>query len=318
MRKPGFGNTRMKVGFYFTWGGIGDFIMYAPGVKFAMDANKHLFGYIFTPPFFYDLAKHWFGEIYDGRFQLIQTNDPRADKRFKDVFIIGPNEYQLANSHVIHPHHLGFVYYSQSAVIPKEYNRLLPINGDERDLSKYNLPERYAVMPVMATSKIREMKVSIANDTKDYLLSLGITPVYIGKKSMTKRYEAWSRDVSTEGVIDLREQTDLVEAAAIMANAQLVLGMDCGMLHLANCSNVSTIWLFTSVNPDLRLVERDGLTISVIPHECRFCESDFTKFFPPGTEKKDCIFKDFKCLNFEMVTIRTAIDKVLSHANSNV
>jgi len=56
------------------------------------------------------------------------------------------------------------------------------------------------------------------------------------------------------------------------------IGMDSGVFHIAQATNIPAIPIFTNVSPEKRLVERDSITIPVVPDlECRGC---YHRMFP--------------------------------------
>ena len=54
-----------------------------------------------------------------------------------------------------------------------------------------------------------------------------------------------SEDTALEGVRDMRDQTTLRESAAILANAQLLIGLEGGLMHLARAVDTRAVIIYT-------------------------------------------------------------------------
>jgi ADP-heptose:LPS heptosyltransferase len=98
----------------------------------------------------------------------------------------------------------------------------------------------------------------------------------------------------------IREKTTLIEAGNIIAGAQVICGLDNGLLHLAGCTDTPIVAAYTTVRPEHRLPYRHGSLGSgcyvVEPDEdlaCRFCQSNMD--FEFTHDFRDCFYKDFKC-----------------------
>jgi ADP-heptose:LPS heptosyltransferase len=287
-----------KVALVLNAGGIGDYIHYTKAIQYAIETTPYIHGYIGTPTYFADLARLWLGHFRD-RFRIKVTDDFSKEKFLQGVPCLVPDRKQFANATGFHPTHLGFIYYTQRNEVPEGWGVLPPIRGDERDLTRFALPERYAVITPNATDDTRRLEAGAIREICDHLLSVGTTPVFLGKYAVTATHLGVPpENLDTTGVLDLREQTDLVEAACIMARAQFVLGLDNGLLHLASCSDVPIIWIFTTVRPALRIGERPAGSRNIIitpPKElaCRFCNSNMRYIM--GHDFKNCLYKDNAC-----------------------
>jgi ADP-heptose:LPS heptosyltransferase len=181
------------------------------------------------------------------------------------------------------------------------------IQLDPVDVSHFNLPKYYAVVTTAYTSDTRHWKSEYVNEVSDYLNSIGVTPVFLGK-AYTHAYKKTgifgTFDADYTKGINLIDKTNLFEAHAIMANAKFVMGIDNGLLHLASMSQVPVIWGFTSVLPEHRLPYRNGIkgdnTYLVTPSEeelpCTGCQSKFN-FAPSDHSFLNCWYDDLKCLD---------------------
>lgn len=290
---------RTKFTYALCGGGIGDYIHWIAGLRYAIKINKHLEGVIVCFPFFEDLARLWLSDLAP-RFTLYVTKD-----LWKDLESIGypacvPDGKQFANATGFHLTRLGFIYYTQKGDYPKDERTLPIIRGDETDLSKFNLPVNYAVITTEATADNRRFPARYVNALTFYLIQRGITPVFLGKKDLAPDYQSEaSEGLQMTGIMDLREKTTLVEAACILAGGMAVMGLDNGLLHLAACSRVPVGFIFTNVAPELRIPYRQkGTTTAAIsPPEdltCRHCCSRMPTL--PGHDYKRCLYGDNFCV----------------------
>ena len=82
--------------------------------------------------------------------------------------------------------------YANKDTIPEGWTQIPIITGKEKDISKFNLPQNYAVLTTESTSKSRTLKTETLNGIIDYMLKSDITPVILGKKKLEKNYIAKS------------------------------------------------------------------------------------------------------------------------------
>ena len=228
-----------------------------------------------------------------------------------------PSGSESANACGFHLLQLGFTYYGNIDRIPKDRAQLPRISGYEADIAKFGLdPSGYVVVTTEATTPVRTLKSSVINEIVQSVKDRGLQPVFLGKKDLREDYKATSDDgIITDGVLDLREKTTLVEAAVVLSKAKAVIGLDNGLLHLACCSDVPVIFAFTTVDPRHRIPPRPpgAKTISIVPPEklsCRFCQSNMR--FLIGHEFSNCIYGDLKCVEtMESKTFIAALDNIL-------
>ena len=290
----------------YNYAGLGDYIHWVTAVSWVIEQHTHLTGKILAPKFFYELANHWH-QKHKPRFEVVKYDDIKTDKIFREhKYYIMPDQHQLMNSMGGHLLPVGFHYYGNIDTIPPGYEKIPEIEGDEVDVTKFNLPKKYAVITTEATSPVRKFKSEAINELTIYCNQKGITPVFLGKHELTADYRSQSpTNINTEDVIDLREKTTLLEAAVILANAQFVLGVDNGLLHLASTTRVPVVFGFTTVEPRHRTPPRrpNTKTISVVPPEklnCRFCQSRVRHVL--GHDFRNCLYdktnKNVACLDY--------------------
>lgn len=167
----------------------------------------------------------------------------------------------------------------------------------------------YAVLTPGATAANRKMPASVYNGICDHLLSKGITPVHLGTSSMEYRELQPKMDEAydfSKGV-NLIDKTSLLEAALIMSDARMVIGIDNGLLHLAALTDVTILYGYTMAGPRTRQVRRPhGHTIELYADKeklpCLFCQEN-VRFFMDH-HFTNCIYKEHvpacvKALNVE-------------------
>lgn len=309
-----------KFAIIYSHGGIGDYIQFTQAIIYNLKTYKWLTGEIFVKKFFYELAHHWLTPHLDGRFVItpidsFKTMRPRIVSYVRGVSgSVG--SLNTLNSSIMS---VAFHNFADLTYIPDEYNSYPRIDTSAVEIS-FELPKRYAVLTTMSTSGVRTLKAVTIDSIANYLNDLGVTPVFLGKEELDP--EVNYKGKSVEGVdytkgIDLRNKTTLLEAAAIMNNSQLTLGLDNGLLHLASCTDTNVLWAFNTVRPELRLVRRPsdkGETVVLTPPKdklnCTFCQSDMK--FLLGHDFKTCYYKDVKCLDYLNFNVfKKAIDGLL-------
>lgn len=300
--RPGTRLPLSPLAFIFNAGGIGDYIHYTTAIRYAIKKGTHLYGKIVSPSYFADLAHLWFDD-YDPRFTVHVSDAPdftAIGREIGDMPVFGPGREQLVNACNHHLFSLGFYYYAQEDKIPSEWKILPEIRGDEADLSSFNLPEKYVVLTPNATADNRRMTAECFNGLIKHFLSEGTPVVILGKNNVTVNYfSVANKGIDLTGTIDLREKTSLRQAACIMARSKLVLGMDSGLLHLAACSDVPIVWIFTSVDPRLRIPPRKVGSVNTVitppdNFSCRFCNTNMK--YVVGFDFKNCIYGDNECV----------------------
>lgn len=287
-----------KVGIVYNNGGIGDYVNWTPAIKCVVETQPQLYGYIVCPEFFAPLAKQWFLPYAD-RFEVIAADDFNLERRIYDTPLIVPKSTELVNAIGAHLFNLGFHYYMNTDTIPEGYRELPRITGGEVSLEKFNLPEKYCVVTVTTTSPTRELPGKTVNEISNFCREEGYTPVFLGKAKILFQHNSRApEDFDPSLGIDLREKTDLLEAAVILANAKFVVGLDNGLLHLACCSKVPVVFGLTTAHPKHRIPPRQEFAVTkvVVPPEtldCRFCQSQMKYLI--GHSFHQCYYEDNLC-----------------------
>lgn len=144
------------------------------------------------------------------------------------------------------------------------------------------LSGKYVVITCGGTTHIRTMRGEHINPIIEHVKALGLTPVFLGKRDMLtdgKVNTRFADDTNYEAGVDLRDQTTVKLAAAIMQHAACTIGLDGGLLHLAALMRDSRIvfgYNITSV--EHRVPRRDhgrtvNLTLTTEELACIGCQS---------------------------------------------
>jgi hypothetical protein len=156
-------------------------------------------------------------------------------------------------------------------------------NYPKYDYVDYKIPQtNYACILSTYQYDNRSIDDTEINKICEYLISVNITPVILGKKyNEVNKKDFGKFPKLPSGVIDLIDKTSIKEAMTIMGKSLFVVGPDQGLIHLAACTDVHIICGYTVVAPELRLPVRNNIMgynmqyISPPEGDCRFCFSDF-------------------------------------------
>lgn len=285
-----------KVQFTFNSGGAGDMIAAMSCIKWVKDTYKFVDIHLFVPDFFVELANNLVPGITVRKYSEVTTywNDKVPAKQLKNI-------HTQMKTHVV-DHAFHVLADREARIEEKNYCRLTPV-----DISNFCLPKDYVCIPVGYTARVREMVPETVNGIVEYLLSKNITPVFLGSKTAptgvkTQLLGNFNTDIDYTKGIDLIDKTTLPEVGTIMGNALAVVGLDCGLLHLAGTTSVPIVFGTTTVESHLRVPYRDnvlGKNCYVVEPpkslKCRFCQSNWDYIYSANHDFKLCYYKDYKC-----------------------
>lgn len=288
--------------FFLSQGGLGDYICQMPVFEFLAEQHPHIHGRIFCNSPFDAVAKHIMNKY--GHWTIHQTKD--AQKVMKEgEMMFDPLTYRkYVSACGAHLMDAGFMYYANQQRAVDGYRRMPDMKGLDHP---YELPEKYIVLTPGATAKARTMPAKAFNQLTDFVLDLGVTPVFLGKKDFAKagpKSDYFARidpEYDFSKGIDLTEKTTLLEAVSIMEKAKCVVGLDNGLLHFAGCTDVPIVFGHTVTTVEHREIRRSkGMTLNISVNNqslpCTGCQSNMR--FVIGHSFKYCIYDDYKCLDF--------------------
>lgn len=190
--------------------------------------------------------------------------------------------------------------------VPLTKKNYLRVKMDKIDVSQIASNKDYVVITTGYTASVREFKAFEVNKISDYLLSKEITPVYLGQRETSTGGKdnikgIFSDEIDYSKGLDLRDKTTLLQAAKVIQGAKAIVGVDCGLLHVAGCTDTPIVAGFTTVRPELRAPIRNNILghgfYSVVPGallQCRFCQSDTNFLYNVNYTK--CMYKDYLCV----------------------
>lgn len=307
MFRPGTTSNRTRVRFVGGNGGMGDMICYLPCLDWIQRTQHQLIPEFICHEFFKPIAERALKGFKVFSFNEIDKKEevPTKFAISENINACGFNMVDLAFSHYANLQH------------PPEGEGLYP-QLDVSDITYSKLPKKYAVMTPGATTDSRSMPVPVFNEIKNHILSLGLTPVFLGKTVIEANHIARFLDYDFTGGVDLRDRTNLLEALKIINGSRFIVGLDNGLLHLAAMGTAPIVFGYNIASPEHRQPRRkDGIIINVTPPpqlNCRFCQSKM-RFLMNAHEFKNCLYGDLKCLELMPGSLYIkAIDAVMEHS----
>jgi ADP-heptose:LPS heptosyltransferase len=283
-----------------TRGGIGDSVARMPAVRYILDTYEHVKTVrLFCQDNFVEFAQHLF-KPYGARIEIYGYSE------MEEIFDKYPNTPGVKTDHEHHTTlrtHLtdhAFATLADTQTWDEEVKAYVRVRPEE---IVYETPEGpYVVLCTGFTAPVREWLPGYVNEVAAYLKSKGITPVLLG----SKKSEFWKdraatsttfRDdeINTEGCIDLRDETTLLQAAKVIARAEAICGVDNGLIHIAGCTDTPIVAGYTSVSSDHRAPFRTTSSTGIIEPEvaCAGCQTKMG--FVYNFDFRSCYFGDYKC-----------------------
>lgn len=293
--------TKHSINVLIAENGMGDLIASLIAVNYMLEKCSWLNPLIWVPDYMKDFAKHVLpsGAIVRN---FTEANTKYDEKRF------GVTTKWTSQHTPMRTHGVKYAFHMLCDYDPKENEmNYLKVRPDEIDVSKFNLPEKYVILPGAATEFVKAMPPTTLNSLSDYIISKGYTPVFLGKtenatgvEGVAGRAEIQEEYDFTKG-INLINKTSLLESAVIIAKSKLYIGMDSGLTHLAGFTDIPIVSGYTFIKPETMMpIRNNKLGYNVYPIEpdesleCRGCQSNWTLFMEH--DFRDCYYDDFKCV----------------------
>lgn len=297
----------------FDNGGIGDSVARLPAIQFILDHHPYMHLHLWVPDYFKDFAKRSLNPA------PVIRGYGEIDKYKMGNMIGFAHLYPMISNFATHMTDNAFASLLNQQVENK-FKNYLPVRFDDIDIATFNLPEKFAVVCTGYTAPVRQFIPEHVNGITSYLNKKGVTPVFLGNRQQSNGFKGneyiinatFVSEIDYNAGINLIEKTTLVEVAKICAQAQVVIGLDNGILHIAATSDVPIVGGFTSVSPFHRLPYRHNEMgwnfYTVVPPDslkCRFCQSNMV--FEVGHTFTQCFYNDNKC------TKEIQLDHYLNH-----
>lgn len=124
----------------------------------------------------------------------------------------------------------------------------------KQNIDKEGITKPFVVMHAGASVKLREWKVERFSEVAEYIYNNSdLTIVLIGSKAETKQSQEIANILSTKNVpyLDITGKYDIRATSSIIGMAELYLGNDGGMMHIASSLGVRTIGLYGPGSTDV-------------------------------------------------------------------
>lgn len=196
-----------------------------------------------------------------------------------------------------HPFDVGTSMYSSSLNLPGAELPILDYPAGLLPPKIRRLEGKYVVFTCGGTTPIRTMTHDHLNPLIDYVKTLGLTPVFLGKRDLLntgKVTTSFDDKTNYDLGIDLRDQTSVKDAARILQHAACTVGIDGGLLHLAALmKNSKIVFGYNITSIEHRVPRRShGKTVNLTLTEkelpCIGCQSKWKQV--PNTMFDDCFY----------------------------
>lgn len=291
---------------------LGDLICFFPIFKLLM--NNHQINNIFTDINWLDFLKAVFPNQ-----KFILRSESEILKQSKSDYILLNTRLKTPNS--VNIPLIDWASLTLAGCILKlEQKNYLNLEKIKTDISKFNLPQKYTVLTCGYTSELKKLDTKVFNQIKNYLISLGYKIVVLGKEyKMPDGYETVNVTLQSEydlsKTINLVNKTSILESLKIISKADLIVGVDNGLLHLAGCTNIPIVAGYTHKDPWYLMPVRNNIIgysiYPVVPPEtsCRFC---MTNYILQNHDYKYCDKGTFECCkNLTFDLFKKQIDKAI-------
>lgn len=295
-------------------GGMGDYICWIPAIQWIAECATWIKPSLVCPVYFVELAR-----VFMKRYPHVPIKTYRELNEIPNVDAIpcrGPINLatEALNATGAHLLTCGWVYFTNKDRAPSpEWDRYPPLTREDLDAVALPAeiaalkPGSYAVITTGLTTPSRFIKPEYWNLVIDYVVSLGLTPVFVGK-AMIETGNASNvhtnfreTEIHYDKGIRLFDRTSLLQAARVMNEAAVTIGHDNGLLHLAACTpDASIVFGYNLASPAHREPRRvSGKTYNVTLTQadlaCNHCQSHNN--FVLGFSFRECFYKDLRCMD---------------------
>ncbi len=310
--RPGTPCFPLTMNFIFLNGGMGDYITWAQPIRWLASQATWINGILICPTYFKELAEYWLKPYPKWKFHDYQEvkDIPKIDDTpFRGPVMLNNEALNATGAHLLT---CGWVYFTNKECAPEGWDSYPPI--EQAHLNQVELPEgearglvdkRYAVITTGVTTESRKVPGKYWNYVIEHVVARGMTPVFLGKEVVTTGnpkniYTKYDEVLRFDLGVDLRNKTTLMQAAAIMSNAAVVIGHDNGLLHLAGCTEVPIVFGYNLASPQHRQPRRPtgkvfNVTLTDAELACNHCQSRTN--FVIGYNFRTCFYGDNKCID---------------------
>ena len=318
----------MSMNFIFLNGGMGDYICWMTAIRWLAECATWINGTLVCPNYFIELAEYWLKPYKNWKFKTyneLKDLDKPDDTPFRGPVVLQQESLNATGAHLLT---CGWVYFTNKEGPPPGWENYSHIVKSDLDKVKlpFELPEKFAVITTGVTTNTRKSNSAQWNYIIEYIHSKGLTPVFLGKRVVTTGnarniHTKWDEGFKFDLGLDLRDKTTLMQAAAVISRAKLIVGHDNGLLHLAGCTETPIVFGYSLASPEHRRPKRPAgkiydVTLTDQELACNHCQSKTN--FVIGYNFRECYYGDNLCMKmlFENEAIRwkRQIDRALAES----
>ena len=315
----------LKMNFIFLNGGAGDYYTWLQPIRWLADRATWIDGTLVCPIYLKEIATYflkpyprWGVKTY----QELQDMKHHDDTPFRGPVVLQNESLNATGAHL---KTCGWVYFTNKECAPDEIDEAMSANLGYRamwdsypqfkqsDLDIVPLPEeaqaleqgKYIVITAGNTTPSRHIKPEYYNYLIEYVKGLGYLPVFLGKEMVETGnakniHTEYNQAVKYDLGLNLINKTSLMQAAAILSKAALVVGHDNGLLHLAGMTAVPIVFGYNLASPQHREPIRPrgktyNVTLTSAELACNHCQSNTN--FVIGYNFRQCFYGDNKCID---------------------
>lgn len=294
--------------FFFNGGGLGDYINYSAACLWSAQHFPWIHGTIYVSSF----LREFLSEIF-APYPNWQVRSGEKVALDSDVCFAGPDlnmggqviNHQLLNATGAHLIDLGFAYYANMCPAPPEAT--LPYVNYPLKKLHFELRAnagKYVVFTPGAIVSSRCVSGQHLNPLIHWVRDRGYLPVFLGRSEVTPDLNpVFPDDIDYAAGLDLRNQTTITEAAAVMQHSAAVLGLDNGLLHLAACTDANVLFGYNITGPSHREPRRHpscrgktvNITLTKSDLACNHCQDNMKLLI--GHTFHRCLYGDLRCID---------------------
>lgn len=249
---------KVNINFLLNTGGLGDNIAALPALKYIEDSYPWVTPFLYVPDYFLPIVKNMMPD-------MIVRSFSKAEKKFNGRW--PARQTKLIGHDSLATHLVDYNFHClANKQVDISFKNYLKLDISRINVTKFqeDLYNDYIVIACGYTAPIRKFPGHTINKIVEFIKSQGLTVVFMGShQASTGGYvnnilSDFDENIDYTQGVDLLDKTTLLEAGKIIAEAKAIIGIDCGLMHIAGCTDTNIIGGYTSVEPRLRLPIRNN------------------------------------------------------------
>lgn len=309
--------------------GIGDLICHFPAFIYLAKSSPWVRGTIICPDNLRDLAKNIMRP-----YKMWTVHDSDTIEHKPGTYVCAPGlkvngviRQPFCNGTGGHLVASSFINFVNMFPPPPGADLYPEINFDGAVLSEecWELHDRwrgkYVVLTPGAISDARAVTGWYWTPIVYHIKKLGLMPVVLGKSKISEHLSTKFPDgFPYDQCKDLRDKTDIIEAAFIMKHAAATIGLDNGLIQIASCTDASIVCAYNILEARERVPNRRAgkfIALSLTQEElaCANCQTNLKRFHPAHSFTT-CLMGTNKCVDILFQNsgsrFKQALDQILS------